>query len=261
MDDHETICETCTSQERDRIPVVEELVVAPPLHGSSTAVLERPTVVPLTESATFRTGGSGGVSASTVVIGALLAAVLTVGVVMGLRHQGPLASPMQQLGLIDPPVVVVPDQWRSLSSVEAGFSVAMPANATDVAEQPDLVAADMSGYVAELGPEGVMMAVSTDLGRGPAGLQELDSDAGFASLIDLYISASGSGEETVRREVQISHGRAADSVLVLDDHFTTRARFMMTGDRFVVLLTAGDDSGASALDEAHPKLLDSYRPT
>ena len=260
MDDHETICETCTSQERERIPVVEELVVAPPIHGGSTAVLDRPTVVPLSESATFRTAGSGGVPVSTVVVGALLAAVLTVGVVMGLRHQGPLASPMQTLGLIDPPVVVVPEQWRSLSSAEGGFTVSMPANAEDVAEKPDLVAPDMSGYVAELGPEGVMMALSTDLGRGPAGMQELDSDAGFASLIDLYVSAAGLGEETVRREVQISHGRAADSVLVLDDHYTTRVRFMMTGDRFVVLLTAGDDSGASALDEAHPTLLDSFQP-
>ncbi len=261
MDDHETICDTCAAQERDRIPVVEQSMVPPPLHGGGTAVLERPTVVPLSETASFRGAGSGGVPISTVVIGALLAAVLTAGVVFGLRHQGPLAGPLQQLGLVDPPVVVVPAQWRPLTSAEGGFSVSMPAGATDVADDPELVAAGMKGYAAELGPEGIMMAVSTDLGRGAAGLQELDSDAGFASLIDLYVSASGLGEETVRREVQVSHGRAADSVIVLDDRSTARARFMMTGDRFVVLLTAGDDSGAAALDEAHPRLVDSYDPT
>ena len=260
MDDHESICETCAAQEREHLPVAEAPAVAPPLHGGGTAVLDRPTVVPLSETATFRSAGSGGVSVSTVVIGALLAAVLTVGVVFGFRHQGPLAGPLQQVGLVDPPVVVVPGQWRSLSSAEGGFSVSMPVSATDAAEDPDLAQAGMTGYLAELGPEGVMMAVSTDLGRDAAGMDQLDTDAGFASLIDLYVSAAGLGQETVRRDVQVSHGRAADSVLVLDDHYTTRARFLMTGGRFVVLLTAGDDSGAAALDEAHPKLLDSFDP-
>ena len=158
------------------------------------------------------------------------------------------------------PAARVPAQWRSLSSAEGGFSVSMPASADDAADVPELAAAGLAGYRAELGPEGVMLAVSTDMGRGPAGMDELDTDAGFASLIDLYVAASGLGQETVRRDVQVSHGRAADSVLVLDDHYTTRARFMITGGRFVVLLTAGDDSGAAALDDAHPKLLDSFDP-
>ncbi len=261
MDDHEAICGTCVDQERERRSSATSPMGAPPLRAGGTAVLDRPTVVPLSESATFRTPGSGGVSTPTVVVCVLLAVALTAGVVLGLRHQGPLAAPLQQLGVIDPPVVVVPDRWRSLSSPEAGFSVSMPANATDAAEDPELVQAGMTGYQAELGPEGVMRAVSTDLGRGPEGLRDLDTDAGFASLIDLYVSAAGLGQETVRREVQVSHGRAADSVLVLDDDYTTRARFMMTGGRFVVLLTGGDDSGAAALDEAHPKMVDSFEPT
>ena len=260
MDDHEAICATCAAQEHERVPAATgSSSIVMPQHGGGTAVLERPAVVPLSESAAFRTRGSGGTSASTVVIGVALAALLAAGVVLGLRHQGPLAGPMQQLGLVDPPVVVVPAQWRELSSAEGRFTVSMPIGATDAAEDAKLAAAGMKGYRVDLGPEGEMMAVSTDLGRGPAGMDELDTDAGFASIVDFYVASAGLGEETTRRDVQVSHGRAVDSVLVLDDRATTRARFMITGDRFVVLLTSGDDSGAGALDEAHAALLDGFR--
>ena len=258
MDDHEAICETCAEQDRGRIAVTDDPIAAAPVHGVGTAVLERPTVVPLSESATFRAGGGRGVSLPTVVIGAVIAALLTAGVVTGLQNQGPLAVPLQQIGLIEPPVVVVPDQWVTVTSAEGGFSVSMPAGVTDAAIDEQLAATGVKGFAADLGEQGRMLAVSTDLGRSPAEMQALDTDAGFATFVDFYVSTAGLGEETVRREVQVSHGRAIDSVLVLDDEYTTRVRFMMTGGRFVVLSTAGHDSGASALDEAHPKLVDSF---
>lgn len=262
MDDHEALCATCAEPEGAAVPGRDEAIsAAAPLHAGGTAVLERPTVVPLSESATFRTAGSGGVSASKVVIASVLAALLTVGVVMGVRNQGPLSVPMQRLGVIDPPVVVVPARWSGVTPTEGGFKVSMPVGATAITEDPFGVSAGMKGHVVELGPEGRMVAMSTDFGRDPAGMRLLDTDEGFASLVSLYVGGAGLGGETVRREVQISHGRALDSVLVLDDQHTTRARFMMTGGRFVVLLTEGDDSGAAALDEAHPRLVDSFDPS
>lgn len=259
MDDHESVCSTCAEQVRNEIPLVDEPVVAPPQHGG-TAVLERPTVVPLSETATFRTASSNGVSVPVVVIGAVLAALLTVGVVMGLRHEGPLAAPLEQIGLIEPSGVSVPSSWGSLSSAAGGFGVQMPAGVTDVAEDPELAASGLVGYTVQLGDDASMMAVSTDLGRGPAGMAEMDSDAGFSSLIDWYVGIAGLGQETVRRDARVSHGRAADSVLVLDDTHTTRVRLMLVDDRLVVLQTSGPDTGASALDEAHSRLINSYDP-
>ena len=273
MDDHESICTTCAEAEPSPLlaadpgaaaaaagAVPASVQLPPSGHGASTAVLERPTVVPLSDSATFRPPSSGGVSWPAVIIGSLLAAALTVGVVMGLRHEGPLAVPLQQIGLTDPPVVSVPDQWVALSSADAGFSVHMPAGAVNTSDSPEMTALGVSGFTIDLGAEGRMIAVSTDFGQGPAAMRDKDTDAGFGALVDYYIAGMGLGEETVRREVQTSHGRAVDSVIVLDDRITTRARFMLIGDRFVVLQTGGPDSGAAVLDEAHPRLIDSFDP-
>lgn len=261
MDDDEALCSTCADQERHRIPIAVQPsapVEAP--RGSATAVLERPSVVPLSESATFRQPKGAGVSMVSVVVLVLLAALLSAAVVLGFRHQGPLAGPLQTVGLIDPPSVVVPEQWSVQRSPAAGFAVSMPVGAEETATRDELAGVGLTGWVVDLGSGATMLAASTDFGLGAAGLAPYDSETGLSSLADLYISSMGLGEETVRREVQVEHGRAYDSVIVANDDTTTRARFMLVGDRFVVLQTSGPDTGADALDEAHPLLVDGFDP-
>lgn len=261
MDDHATSCEGC------EVDASAGATGGSPLSGS-TAVLERLASVPMPTAVTYRTprgrrGGRGVVAL--VLLGLAGGCVL---VALALRGDGPLASPMIEIGLIEAPVVSVPGAWTAVSSELGGFRSAMPAGAQRIEAPLDPAnpgAGTLHGYETRLGEGGSTKVIGMDLGPQPDLVRAAAADAAaFSTLVDWTVAWSSGGDvvETVRREVPVGNGRAVDLVAVDESRgVTTRARYHLVGSRLLSVVTTGLDEGADRLDEVHSKVLESFRPT
>ena len=125
-------------------------------------------------------------------------------------------------------------------------------------ERGRVLVIDGSGwYEVELGDEGGIAVLSTDLGRDLDGLD----DAGFDLLVDRFLLEEELGVETVRRDVLVGVGRAKDSVVAAPEgERASRIRFLLAGGRLHVLATHGPDEYSRKLDEAHARLIAGYAP-
>jgi hypothetical protein len=76
------------------------------------------------------------------------------------------------------------------------------------------------------------------------------------------VGLTGSGVETVRRDIPVGNGRAVD-VVVVDESAgtTTRARYLLANGRMYAVVTSGLDAGAENLDEVHSRMLGSFEAT
>ncbi len=274
MEDHEALCPSCAAERADASsfgPVVIGGHSSMPSGAapSATAVLERPTAVPMPSTVRYRTPGEHRrVWVVGVVVLALLGGVVALGV-MAMRGDGPLAEVAVDAGLAEPPVVDVPDAWVRRSSAEGAFRIEMPAGATDLAGLVDAAnpaSGSTYGFQTTFGRGGSTAVVSTDFGMAPGTLAAMDDPAAFGGLVDAMVSGliagTDQGVETVRREVPVGNGRAVD-VVVVDDvaGTTTRARYLLADGRMYAVVTAGLDEGAAALDEVHARMLASFETT
>jgi hypothetical protein len=274
MEDHEALCPSCAA-ERAAASSFGPVVIGG--HSSmtsgaapaATAVLERPTAVPMPTTVRYRTPGEHRrVWVLAVVVLALLGGVVALGV-MAMQGDGPLAQVAVDAGLAAPPVVDVPDEWVRRSSTEGAFRIEMPAGATDLKGLVDAAnpaSGSTYGFQTTFGQGGSTAVVSTDFGMAPGTLAAMDDPAAFGGLVDAMVSGliagTDQGEETVRREVPVGNGRAVD-VVVVDDvaGTTTRARYLLADGRMYAVVTAGLDEGAEALDEVHARMLGSFETT
>lgn len=264
MDDDAAQCSACRSEPSEPSVASSGGTVL----GGRTAVLERPTSVPMPATVTYRTprGRRGG-------RGVLILLLLALGgggvlLAMALRGEGPLAETVVEAGLVAAPVVSVPGAWSSASSEAGGFRAAMPSGAQRIEAPIDPAnpaAGTVHGYETRLGEGGSTRVVGMDLAPRPDLVRAAAADAAaFSALIDSTVRSIGGGTavETVRRDVRVGNGRAVDVVVVDEaEGVTTRARYHLVGSRLLGVVTTGLDEGADRLDEVHSKVLESFRPT
>lgn len=219
--------------------------------GGATAVLERraPVALPMPEHVQYRGRRTGGRRKLVVVF--LVLALLAVGVVVGLDGRGPLAGPLVDAGLAEPPAVRIPAAWVRVSSDEGGFRAALPRGAEPLGD-------GLVGYTTSVGEGAALTVFSTDFDLGPA-MEQYRSADGLAELVDRFSATFALGDEIVRRDVRSAEGWSTDAVFVAAGEVTTRARFHLARDRFHVLTTSGPDSAMDELDEAHPKMLSEFQ--
>jgi hypothetical protein len=263
MGDDEVLCGPCTAQPDRSFPLDDPQL--PPTTGGrgSTLLLDPETLTTRPSEVRYRGRSSSGVSGRTVALVVVVLGVVGVLGAMALRGDGPLASMAVDLGLADPPAVVVPENWSTLTSTEGKFSVELPAGAVAHDAPVDPAAPElgqMVGFRVPLGERGEMLALWTDFGLGPDRLRDID-DAAFGAVVDQLIARSRLGEETVRRDGIVNTGRAVDSVLADGEDSTTRARFQLVGGRLHVLVTRGAEEGARDLDAAHQRLIAGFEST
>lgn len=266
MDDHETICADCAAKDAATstwVPSPSSVVGA-----GSTAVLDRPTAVPMPATVQYRVAGSGRrVWMAVLALGAIVVGLGALAVTT-LRGDGPLADVAVESGLVAPPLVDVPDEWATFSSAPGRFEVSLPAGATaaDVIDDPaDPAATTTYAFESDLGEGGGTLVLSTDLGMAPGDLDVLDDPVAFEELVGVMVNGltemTDASRETVRREAPVGYGRAMDVVLVDDEvGMTSRARFLLANGRLLAVMTTGLDAGAEELDEVHARVIDSLTP-
>ena len=272
MPQDQALCDSCRSGERVSFPIDEvhgdEFVLSGPPPsmspggGSATMLLERPappvTGRPVRYRDPQRTRNAVKALVALVIVGGVLGVLGT----MAMRGDGPLAPTFVSLGLADPPGVVVPSSWTTVSSTEGKFSALLPTGAvehTKPVDEADPARGTYWGFEADLGEEGSIVVLSSDLGVGGA-LRSFD-DAGFSALVDRFVAEGELGIETVRRDVLVGVGRVKDSVIAEPDGTAaSRVRFLLADDRLHVLVTHGPDEYSRELDEAHARLIDRFDP-
>lgn len=262
MSDDERRCSSCSSDHatgpdgghtRFDLDAVEASAGGLPTgDASSTALLERraPVVSPMPAHVQYRERGRRGRRNLVVALVALV--LLSAGVVFGLDGRGPLAGPMVEAGLAEPPAVRIPSSWVEVTSEAGRFRAALPHGAEPLDE-------GLAGYSTRVGEGAALTVFSTDFDLGPVGMEPYRSTDGVDELVDRLSVTFGLGDEVVRREVRAAEGWATDAVYVTDDGVTTRARFHLARDRLHVLTTTGPDSAMDELDEAHPRMLSEFR--
>ncbi len=274
MEDHESLCAVCANAaasaprliEPVGVPGVGAQLVGAGAGRGATALLERPAAIPMPSKVTYRSAASRRDGTRILVLGAVVVALLVgVGVVTA-RGGGPLARVLVDAGLLEPAPVTVPDSWTTITSQGGAFSVELPTGADDLELSIDPTspaAATTFGYQASLGEGGSTVVISSDLGMG-GGVGALDDPIAFTSLVDSMVGGllgtSTDGRETVRREVPVGNGRAVDVVIVDDSASSTiRAHYLLAGGRVYAVVTRGVDEGASALDEVHGRVVNSFQ--
>ncbi len=276
MEDHEPLCAVCAAEAAAAPRLVERMAVPGVTaggalaggagSGSATALLERPTAIPMPTSVTYRGVASRRTNTRIGVLVVLVVVVLGAVGVMTAKGEGPLAGMLIEAGVLEAAPVTVPDSWMLVTSSGGAFRVDLPAHATelDLSIDPSSPAAATTfGYQASLGEGGSTVVISSDLGMG-GGVGALDDPTAFTSLVDSMVGGllgtSPDGRETVRRDVPVGNGRAVD-VVIVDDRAdsTIRAHYLLAGDRVYAMVTRGVDEGGEALDEVHARVVDSFR--
>ena len=274
MEDHESLCAVGAAAAASAPRLIEPVGVpglgVPTAGGGSggvgTALLERPTAIPMPSKVTYRSAASRRESARVAVLAAVVLALLAGVSVVTARGEGPLARALVEAGLLEPAPVSVPASWTTITSDGGAFSAELPSGAAelDLSIDPSSPAATTTfGYQASLGEGGSTVVISSDLGMG-GGVSALDDPIAFTSLVDSMVGGllgtSADGRETVRREVPVGNGRAVDVVIVDDRASSTiRAHYLLAGGRVYAVVTRGVDEGASALDEVHGRVVDSFQ--
>jgi hypothetical protein len=196
--------------------------------------------------------------AALAVVGAVVGGL----VLLGVRGDGPLAEPLVSWGLVEPPLVELPEVWTLEHSASGSFRVVVPAGAENLDapfDPADPSKGAFAGYAAPLGAEGNLLVIATDFGRGAEAMRAADSDAAFSELVTGFANLFSMGEASVVRPVPVADGRAADAVFVDEDAGTTaRARFHLGNGRFHAIVTSGPDAGAHELDEAHRRAVEGF---
>ncbi len=276
MDDHETLCATCASEQPPPFAgssvaagsMAAEVVAAGSVGtvgagAPAVAVMDRPTAVPMPATVQFRQPGRSRSGARVAMVVVVLLGALGVLVVMGARGDGPLARTVVEVGLVAPPAVSIPTAWGTFTSDEGGFSVDLPASATELSEPIDAAdpgAGSAVGYEVPLGVDGEAAVVAMSGPRLQSTLDAVD-DAGFVDLIRFFVAGSPDGETTVTRDVPTGNGRAVDVVQIDDEAgTTTRVRFHAAEGRLFVIGTSGVDEYQAELDAAHARMVDSLDP-
>lgn len=260
MDDDESLCPTCVEQRSGHAGSGARVAAAlGSVPSAGTAVLDRPTVAAGPSTLRYRQPGRHRRTTRMVVVVGLVLVALAVLGVMAARGDGPLADAAVAAGLVAPSVVDVPDRWVTASSDAGGFRATLPEGARAYVAVPGRSAATTGvpeGFEVDLGSGG-----SATLTWGPLGAPPGADDAALlqesVTRLSQGLTAAAPGSvETIRREVPVGNGRAADLV-VIDDAgaTTTRARVWLVGGRVLTVVTAGDDRGAAELDEVHARLL------
>lgn len=269
MDDHEVVCASCAAESALGGPLSSTHTASGAAAGSATAVLERPASVPMPQTVRYRSPGEHRRRGVVVVLVLVLVAAIAGLVVMGLRGEGPLARTVVEAGLVAPPVVSVPDAWSTVASDDGAFRLAMPRGATELSEVVDAAnpaAGSTYGYEVQLGEGGSAAVVSSDFGMAPADIMAIDDPARFDGMVDAMVAGmigpGGTSRETVRRDVPVGNGRAADLVVVDEATASTaRVRILLADGRMYMVMTSGSDEGADRLDEVHARLLDTFETT
>ena len=268
MGDDEALCAACTAQPERSFPMDGPDLGAGAGSGGgggggSTLLLDPQTLTARPADLRYRGSARSGVSGRTVVLLVMVLGALGVLGFLAMRGDGPLASVAVDLGLADPPAVVIPDDWATLTSTDGRFGVELPAGAVEHDAPVDPTSPDLGqllGFRVPLGERGEMLALWTDFGLGVERLRNID-DASFNAVVDEVIVRARLGEETVRRDGIVSTGRAVDSVLANGDDSTTRVRFQLVGGHLHLLVTRGAEDGARELNEAHARLIESFDPS
>ena len=264
MGDDEALCAACTAQPDRSFPLDgPDLPPAGRGGGGSTLLLDPETLTTRPADVRYPTRSRSGVSGRAIALLVVVLGAVGVLVVMALRGDGPLASVAVDLGLADPPAVVVPEQWVTLHSTDGNFGVEIPSGAKEHEAPVDAAAPDLGqlrGFRVELGERGEMLALWTDFGLGGDRLRHID-DASFNAVVDEVIVRARLGEETVRRDGIVAAGRAVDSVLANGEDSTTRIRFQLVEGRLHLLMTRGSEDGARQLNEAHARLIEGFDPS
>jgi hypothetical protein len=261
MDDDESMCGPCQASS-ERVGTFSGEPPPRPAGGRvGTAVLERPiSTGPFEKSVRFRDPGRSRRTARSVTVLIVLCGGVAVLGVMGVRGQGPLAPTAVSMGLADPPSVVVPGQWESVTSGPGAFRAEVPRGGVEHLDAVDPLDPQRGAWVGhriQLGEAAEMIVVSTDLGV-PGGVRGVDS-AGLAQLVDGIVATGRFGIEITRRETLLGTGPVVDSV-ALGNGTTARVRFALAGGRLHLLLTQGSDEGSRSLDRAHGRLLAGFQP-
>jgi len=269
--DGQSLCDSCRTGQRVTFPIDElrgdEFVLTGPPPSMApgggrpgTMLLERPAPGIGGRAVSYRDPARTRRVAVRSIVALVVVAVLTGLGAMAMRGEGPLASTFVSLGLADPPPVVVPSAWTRVTSTEGRFSAELPVGAVERSEPvdpADPARGTYHGFEVELGDEGGIAVLSTDLGRDLDGLD----DAGFDLLVDRFLLEEELGVETVRRDVLVGVGRAKDSVVAAPEgERASRIRFLLAGGRLHVLATHGPDEYSRKLDEAHARLIAGYAP-
>lgn len=261
MAEDEQMCAACSSPTPRSFPLDD--VTAAAADGvsvpGSTLLLSRPATTGSRNDVRFRDPEKSRRIGTMLLLLVAILAVLGVLGTMAMRGDGPLASTAVSLGLTDPPAVDVPRNWATTTSAEGKFSVELPLGSAPLttSDHPPFAASPgFVGYSVDLGTEGRMLVLSSEVGGGSATID----DAGLNWLVDTFVADGRYGTETVRRDGLISTGPVKDSVIVDGDSHAARVRFHLSGGRLHVLATVGPDDASRKLDEAHSRLLESFEP-
>jgi hypothetical protein len=260
MDDDEALCPTCVEQRSGHAGAAARITASAGASSlGATALLDRPTTASAPTTLRYRTPGQHRRTVRLVVVIAAVLVGAAVLAVMAARGDGPLADAAVAAGLVAPPVVDVPDRWVIASSDTGGFRAAVPEGArayTPVPGRPVATTGVTEGFEVDLGSGGSASVTSSPLGV-PPGADDALLLAESVTRLSQGLSTSTPGSiETIRREVPVGNGRAADLVVVDEaGATTTRARVWVVGGRVLTIVTAGDDEGGAELDEVHARLL------
>ncbi|MGB3412726.1 MAG: hypothetical protein WBA45_16205 [Microthrixaceae bacterium] len=257
IDDDQERCETCVKQKATELPPIQIGSA-----GGATAVLDRSVKVAAPEEMLdlrYRPARRT-VTVKGVIIGVLICAL--VGALASAGGYGPLAPKFAAWNLTINRPEAFPQDWQHLDDLSTVFEVDLPGGSKSLFEQLDPDDPTQGGIVGKTVTtvHGAKMQVAwSDFGVSPESLATFNSPDGIQQLLGRYAAARVPGKMTISRPVVLPIGQAVDGVFVNDD-VTTRVRVVMTPKEAFILSTSGADSDALALDAAHQRLLESFRP-
>ncbi|MGB6056764.1 MAG: hypothetical protein WBF71_00765 [Microthrixaceae bacterium] len=257
IDDDQERCETCVRQESTELRPIQI--------GSAsggTAVLDKTVKVAAPDQILdlrYRPARPS-VTIKGVVICLLICTL--VGALASAGGYGPLAPKFAAWDLTFNRPEAFPQEWQHLDDLSTVFEVDLPGGSRSLFEQLDPGDPTKGGIAGKTVTtvRGAQMQVAwSNFGVSPESLATFNSVEGIQDLLGRYAAARVSGRMTISRPVVLPIGQAVDGVFV-DGDMTTRVRLVMTPKEAFILSTSGADSDALALDAAHQRLLESFRP-
>lgn len=257
INDDQERCETCVRQEATELRPIQIGST-----GAGTAVLDK-TVKVATPDEMLDLRYRPARPAATVkgVVICVLICIL-VGALASAGGYGPLAPKFAAWNLTFHSPEAFPQDWQHLDDLSTVFEVDLPGGSKSLFEQLDPDDPTQGGIVGKTVTtvDGAQMQVAwSNFGVSPESLATFNSAEGIQDLLGRYAAARVPGRMTISRPVLLPIGQAVDGVFVNND-VTTRVRLVMTPREAFILSTSGADSDALALDAAHQRLLESFRP-
>ncbi|HTN99295.1 MAG TPA: hypothetical protein VL068_01365 [Microthrixaceae bacterium] len=279
IDDDQERCDTCMTHENSEFhgSIGQSGSQLVGQSGGGTALLEAPTTVKsavATEHAQADVRYRSTRRILTVKSAAICVLIVVVGgALASAAGYGPLAPRFVLWNLTFNRPEAFPQQWDHLDDLSAVFEVDLPGGSETLFESLDPDNSARGGIVGKTVDtvRGAKMQVAwSGFGMSPEALSGLDSEAGLETLLGQYAEIRIAGEMTVARPVVLPFGQAVDAVFVeqgastepdaADTSRTTRVRMVMTPKEVFILSTSGPDGDSEALDAAHQRLLESFKP-